>query len=249
MASHPWQETEVKNLVGQLTRAIVPVLGLLFVLAVPTPAAADDVGSSSSGNGVISGNNLAIDADAPITICGLVVALMGAGVTNCSPSGPVTVNGTTDSVQSKASGNGIVSGNSVGLDFDMPIVIQCVIAGYCGAPPDCGQQCVPTCCVPPTTCCVPPTTCVCIPSTTTTVPTSTTSSSSTSSTSSTSSSSISSSSSSSTVPTSSPPSTSPSGPQLPVTGSNLVPALPLAAALIAVGATCVWAARRQRAGL
>ena len=231
----------MKNLVGQLARAIVPVVGLLFVLAVPTPVAADDVGSSSSGNGVISGNNLAVDADAPVTICGLVVALMGTGVANCSPSGPVTVNGTTDSVQSNASGTGIVSGNAVGLDYDMPIVIQCVISGCGGPPPDCGPQCVPptTCCVPPTTCCVPPTTCVCIPSTTTTVPTSSTSSSSTSS----------STSSSSTVPTSSPPTTSPSGPQLPVTGSNLVAALPLAAALIAVGATCVWAARRQRAGL
>ena len=206
------------TLVEKLARAALLAAGLLLFVGV-APAGADDIQSGSSGDGVLAGNVVNVDLDAPVTICGLLSALFGTGANGCTTL-PISLGGSTDAARSGASGDGVVSGNAVNLDLDIPVDLGCL--------PGCGTlpACVPTC-TPATTCCVPPTTCYC---------TTTTSSTTTSSTSSTSSTSV--------------PSTTssiPTGRRLPVTGSDLGLQLPVGAGLVAAGALFVWASRRRMA--
>jgi LPXTG-motif cell wall-anchored protein len=232
----------VKETVRGLGRAFVLVLGLVFVVGV-TPAGADDVQSSGSGDGVLSGNSVALDVDAPVTLCGLLNGFVVGGIgTGFSFCGATAADDTGPSrAQSSAEGDGVGAGNSLALDVDAPIEIVCngngvavvgIAVGGCVAPPDCGSDCPPptTCCPPPTTCC-PTTTTTCPCPTTTT--TSTTTSSTTSSTSSSS--------------TTAPPPPGPRGPELPKTGNDLALQLPLGGGLVSAGALLVWASRRRLA--
>lgn len=213
------------TLVEKLARTALLAAGLLLIVGV-APAGADDVPSGSSGDGVLAGNVVNVDVDVPVTICGLLSALFGTGVNGCTTL-PISVG--SGATRSGASGDGVVSGNAVNLDIDVPVDLGCLPG--CGTPPACVPTCTPptTCCVPPTTCCVPPTTCYC------TTTTSTTSSTTTSSTSSTS------------VPSTT--SSIPTGRRLPVTGGDLGRQLPIGAGLVAAGALFVWASRRRMARL
>lgn len=241
----------MQNLVRRLgATAVVAVAFLLAVGVAPAPAQADDVRSSSSGDGVLSGNSLAVDVDAPVTLCGLINGLAVGGIATgaaiCGDPGPVTP---PSHAISSAEGDGIASGNSAAVDVDAPVSVQCLLngvgilgvaVGACAAPPPpaCGNPCPPptTCCPPPTTCCPPPTTCPC--------PTTSSTSTSTSSTSTSSTSSTSSSSTSSSVPP--PP---PLPPELPDTGGDIGLEVPLGAGLVIGGGLCVWASRRRLARL
>ena len=228
----------MQKLVRRIGQAAVVAAALLLAIGV-TPAGADDVESSGSGDGILSGNSAAIDVDAPVTLCGLLNGLgvggIGVGAAFCG--GPAPATGPSQA-QSSAEGDGIGTGNSLALDLDVPVRVECVLNGIgvlgvgvggCVAPnpPSCSTPCPPptTCCPPPTTCCVPPTTC-CRRTTTTT---STTTSSTTSST---------------TTPTSTPP-PPPPPPELAKTGSDFGLEVPLGLGLVAGGALCVWASRRR----
>ncbi len=244
----------MQNLVRRLIAVAAVAVALVLAVGVaPTPAQADDVRSSSSGDGILSGNSLAVDVDAPVTLCGLINGLAVGGIATgaaiCGDPGPVTPPSRTIS---SAEGDGIGSGNSAAIDIDAPISIECLLngvgilgvaVGACVAPPPpaCGNPCPPptTCCPPPTTCCPPPTTC-CPPPTT--CPCTTTSSTSTSTATSTSS--TSSSSTSSSVPPPPPP-----PPELPNTGGDIGLEVPLGAGLVIGGGLCVWASRRRLARL
>ncbi|HMG45080.1 MAG TPA: chaplin family protein [Acidimicrobiales bacterium] len=211
-------------LVEKLARTALLAAGLLLVVGV-APAQAQDAPSGSSSDGVLAGNVVNVDLDVPVTICGLLSALFGTGVNGCTTL-PISIG--SDAAGSGAQGDGVVSGNALTLDADIPISL-----GGPGAT-TCQPNCAPTtCCVPPTTCCVPPTTCYC---TTTSTSTSTTTSSSTTS------------SSTSTPSSSVPPSTAPpSVRHLPVTGGDLGHQLPIGAGLVGAGALFVWVSRRRMA--
>lgn len=212
-------------MVEKLARTALLAAGLLLVVGV-APAQAQDAPSGSSSDGVLAGNVVNVDLDVPVTICGLLSALFGTGVNGCTTL-PISVGGDPGGA---AAGDGVVSGNALTLDADIPISL-----GGPGAPA-CQPTCAPpTCCVPPTTCCVPPTTCYCTTTSTSTTSTSTTSSSTSSS-------------STSTPGSSAPPSTAPpSGGRLPATGADLGHQLPIGAGLVSAGALFVWVSRRRLA--
>jgi hypothetical protein len=94
----------------------------------PAPAAAagggDTTIAQAQGNGVLAGNALGLDVDVPITVCGVGGALLGMASGSCAlppppPGGP----GGGDTVVAQAQGNGLLSGNALGLDIDLPINI------------------------------------------------------------------------------------------------------------------------------
>lgn len=220
------------NLVKNLTKTAI--LAAAFVVVSGTVAVADDTNSSSSGDGVLSGNSVSVSVDAPVTICGLLSALFGTSINSCTTLQPISIGTAGNSTNAGASGSGVASGNAVAIDVDLPITVECIPG--CGTPPPPPPD---ECCVPPTTCCVPPTTCFCETTTTTCFcDTTTTSSSSTSSTSST----------STTGPPTTPPSTTP-GERLPDTGTSTDLQLPIGGGLVAAGALFVWASRRRMARL
>jgi hypothetical protein len=149
--------------------AAVASLAVGLLAATATMSAADTP-TSASGDGVLSGNAVVVDLDIPITVCNPLAALLGVGEGGCVSLGVVS----PDATRSSASGDGVVTGNAITLDVDLPITVS-------GTPPTSNPCCVPpttVCCVPPPTCCVPPTTCCAppttvvrdVPSTTTTAP-------------------------------------------------------------------------------
>ncbi|HEY8546720.1 MAG TPA: chaplin family protein [Acidimicrobiales bacterium] len=233
----------------RLGLAAAVATGLVLAVGVtPTQAQESQANSSAEGDGVLAGNSVAADVDAPVTLCGLInglgVAGVGVGFSICGPGDTATG---PSVAQSSASGDGVATGNSAAVDIDAPIDVNCLVNGVgvlglgvggCIAPaaaPSCGAPCPPppsTCCPPPTTCCPPPTTCPC--PTTTTTP-GTTSSSSTTSTPG-----------GSTSSTTPPP---PGPPELPQTGGDIGLEVPVAAGLLAGGGLCVWASRRRMARL
>ncbi|GAB3211340.1 hypothetical protein GCM10027294_33260 [Marinactinospora endophytica] len=61
--------------------------GVLFAAA---PASADEVETSGAG-GVLSGNQLVVDANVPVNVCGVSVAVLGISSAECEESGAVVV--------------------------------------------------------------------------------------------------------------------------------------------------------------
>jgi hypothetical protein len=87
-----------------------------------TPGAGDTPGGApvaqASGNGVLTGNALGIDIDAPITVCGVGGALLGVATGTCAMPPPGL---REDAPVARAQGDGLLSGNAVGLNVDVPI--------------------------------------------------------------------------------------------------------------------------------
>src|SRR5688500_17519154 len=85
----------VQDLVRRLGSAALVAVALLLSFGVaPTSAQADDVRSSSSGDGILSGNSMAVDVDAPVSLCGLINGLVVGGIATgaafCGGAEPVT---------------------------------------------------------------------------------------------------------------------------------------------------------------
>jgi hypothetical protein len=216
-------------------RAAVAVLLAGGLLTTDGAALAAEPPTTASGDGVLAGNAVSLDLDAPITLCGLIGVLVGAPAGGCVTLGdPIP-----DTTQAAASGDGVVTGNAIAVDVDLPVTVAGSSApppSPCCAPPPspcCTPATVP-CCVPPTTvpCCVPPTT---VPPTTvppTTAPPTTVPST--------------------TVPPPGPPSSpgpdtaTSSSARLPVTGGGTGVLVPVGAGALAAGAFFLAAARRTR---
>lgn len=182
---------------GGLLVAMVVVAGSV------SPASAQDgnpgsgASSSASGNGILSGNSLSLNIDAPITVCGVldgILGLLGIGQSSC---------------------------------LQAPVGVQ--------TPPPCGDECECIQCQPcecqvcetpcETTTTTRPVTTTTTRPTTTTVPTTVT-----------------------TSPTTRPPTTE-VRPPLPKTGSSTTgPATALGVGLVVAGAALFGAARRLRGG-
>jgi hypothetical protein len=115
----------------------------------PTPPPAQDTTvAQASGDGVLTGNAIGLDVDAPITICG--VGVVGAGVAggSCNGGAPAAApaaaagSGGGDTTVAQASGDGVLTGNAIGLDVDLPITVCGVggallgmATGSCALPP------------------------------------------------------------------------------------------------------------------
>jgi hypothetical protein len=205
--------------------------GLLVAGTVLLPvgvAAADDHSSQSAGNGVLAGNAVNLHIDAPVGICGLVVALFGAGTGGCLDLG-----GHDATTQATASGNGVLSGNAVSINIDIPVNIGSPTAPSSACAPAPGPcQPAPTACecVPPPPPCEcapppPPPPCECVPTTTST----------------------STSTSIAPPPPAGPPAVTTAAPsrQLPSTGADTDRELALGLGLIALGAVCLSVSRRR----
>jgi hypothetical protein len=203
--------------------------GLLVAGTVLLPvgvAAADDHSSQSAGNGVLAGNAVNLHIDAPVGICGLVVALFGAGTGGCLDLG-----GHDATTQATASGNGVLSGNAVSINIDIPVNIGSPTAPSSACAPAPGPcQPAPTACEcvpppPPCECAPPPPPCECVPTTTST----------------------STSTSIAPPPPAGPPAVTTAAPsrQLPSTGADTDRELALGLGLIALGAVCLSVSRRR----
>ncbi|HEV7762482.1 MAG TPA: chaplin family protein [Acidimicrobiales bacterium] len=83
----------------------------------------DTTVAKAQGNGVLAGNAIGLDVDVPITVCGVGGALLGVATGTCAlpPPPPGGMGG--DKVVATASGNGLLSGNALGLNVNLPINI------------------------------------------------------------------------------------------------------------------------------
>jgi hypothetical protein len=83
----------------------------------------DTTVAKAQGNGVLAGNAIGLDVDVPITVCGVGGALLGVATGTCAlpPPPPGGLGG--DKVVATASGNGLLSGNALGLNVNLPINI------------------------------------------------------------------------------------------------------------------------------
>ena len=120
------------------------------------PPAPDTTVAQASGDGVLTGNAIGLDVDAPITVCGVGVVGAGAASGTCNGGGapapasaptsaPAGGGGGGDTTVAQAQGNGVLAGNAIGLDVDVPITV-CgvggallgVASGSCALPPQGG---------------------------------------------------------------------------------------------------------------
>jgi hypothetical protein len=86
--------------------------------ATTTPAPAP--GPSGSGDGVVSGNGINLDADVPVAVCAPAVAVAGDADSYCDPAAiPQSVGGS--GAAPSGSGDGVVSGNGIDADIDIPV--------------------------------------------------------------------------------------------------------------------------------
>jgi hypothetical protein len=95
----------------------------------PLATTGDDVTKAKAqGNGTITGNAVALNADVPVAVCGVgvaVLALVGTGV--CEATGPLATTG-EDTTKAEAEGDGLVAGNAIAGDLDVPVA-ACGIGG------------------------------------------------------------------------------------------------------------------------
>jgi hypothetical protein len=115
------------------------------------PPAPDTTVAQASGDGVLTGNAVGLDLDAPITVCGVGVVGAGAASGTCNGGAAPAASGSGggggpggggDTTVAQAQGNGFLAGNAVGLDVDVPITV-CgvggallgVASGTCALPP------------------------------------------------------------------------------------------------------------------
>jgi hypothetical protein len=84
--------------------------------------------AKAKGSGTVTGNAVALDADVPIAVCGVgvaVLALVGTGV--CEATGPLATTG-NDTTKAEAEGDGLVAGNAIAGDLDIPVA-ACGLGG------------------------------------------------------------------------------------------------------------------------
>ena len=95
----------------------------------PLATTGDDVTKAKAkGDGTIAGNAIALNGDVPVAVCGVgvaVLALVGTGV--CEATGPLATTG-DDVTKAEAEGDGLVAGNAIAGDLDVPIA-ACGIGG------------------------------------------------------------------------------------------------------------------------
>jgi hypothetical protein len=98
-----------------------------------TQSATTPAPSSASGSGVLSGNDINVDAHVPVTVCGVGVAAAGDAVGNCPPNTPAAPASAPQSAPQSASGRGVLSGNNVNVNARLPILACGIAAALLGA--------------------------------------------------------------------------------------------------------------------
>jgi len=88
----------------------------------PLATTGDDVTKARArGNGTLTGNAVALNADVPVAVCGVgVPVLAGVGTGVCDATGPLATTG-NDTTKAEAEGDGLVAGNAVAGDLDVPV--------------------------------------------------------------------------------------------------------------------------------
>jgi len=115
---------------------LIAGLGLLFMGV--SPASADtgpqQAQSSASGDGVLSGNSLALNVAIPVQVeCNLTgIGIFGGGGGISSCHGPAAKTGPQQAASS-AEGDGVASGNSAAANIAAPITVRCNGTGGGGA--------------------------------------------------------------------------------------------------------------------
>ena len=105
----------------------VGLVGGIVVLGIGLAEAAsadDDSGPVTTGeSGILSGNQTAVDAHAPVNVSGNQVTVIGQDNTSSSQGGSATANGagTTTGDWTTSGANGVLSGNQTGIDVVAPI--------------------------------------------------------------------------------------------------------------------------------
>jgi hypothetical protein len=95
----------------------------------PLATTGDDVTKAwASGSGTGTGNAVALNADVPVAVCGVGAAVLGiAGTGVCKAEGPLATTG-DDVTKASGEGNGLVAGNAVAGDLDVPVA-ACGLGG------------------------------------------------------------------------------------------------------------------------
>jgi hypothetical protein len=95
----------------------------------PLATTGDDVTKArAKGNGTITGTAVALTADVPVAVCGVGAGVLGiAGTGVCEATGPLATTG-DDVTKAEAEGNGLVAGNAVAGDLDVPVA-ACGVGG------------------------------------------------------------------------------------------------------------------------
>jgi hypothetical protein len=86
----------------------------------------------AKGDGVLTGNAIDLDADAPVAVCGVGVPVVaGVGTGACKATGPLASSG-KDTTAASAEGDGVLAGNAIAGDLDVPIAACGLAAGLAG---------------------------------------------------------------------------------------------------------------------
>jgi hypothetical protein len=98
----------------------------------PLATTGDDVTKAKAeGSGTGTGNAIALNGDVPIAVCGVgVPVLVGVGTGVCEATGPLATTG-KDKTEAEAEGDGLVAGNAIAGDLDIPVA-GCGLAGTLG---------------------------------------------------------------------------------------------------------------------